>query len=140
MNSRFAVAVHVLVFLHREAGVAASSDRIAGSVNTNPTLIRRLLSRLSRAGLTTSLMGAGGGAVLARSGETITLLAVHQAVDPDGYVFAMHQTPDPECPVGGRIRAVLEPRIDAAEAALKAELGRSTIAMLAAELDGAAAG
>ena len=65
-SSRFAFAVHVLALLSMQEGVPLSSDIIAGSVNTNPALIRRLLSMLAAAGLTTSQLGAGGGALLAR--------------------------------------------------------------------------
>ncbi|MCA3862723.1 MAG: Rrf2 family transcriptional regulator, partial [Burkholderia sp.] len=51
-SSRFAFAVHVLTLLSMQEGVPLSSDIIAGSVNTNPALIRRLLSMLAAAGLT----------------------------------------------------------------------------------------
>ena len=61
MNTRFAVAVHILTLLHTQQGEPATSEYIASSVNTNPSLIRRLLSQLARAGLTASQMGTGGG-------------------------------------------------------------------------------
>jgi DNA-binding NarL/FixJ family response regulator len=53
-SSRFAYAVHVLALLSLQEGVPLSSEIIAGSVNTNPALIRRLLSMLAAAGLTTA--------------------------------------------------------------------------------------
>ena len=62
MNTRFAVAVHILAFLGTQDGIPASSELIAGSVNTNASLIRRLLSQLTKAGLARSQMGTGGGA------------------------------------------------------------------------------
>ena len=80
-SSRFAFAVHVLALLAQQEGVPLSSEIIAGSVNTNPALIRRLLSMLANAGLTASQLGAGGGALLAREPQTITLLDVYRAVD-----------------------------------------------------------
>jgi DNA-binding IscR family transcriptional regulator len=49
-SSRFAFAVHVLALLSQQDGVPLSSEMIAGSVNTNPVLIRRLLAMLSAAG------------------------------------------------------------------------------------------
>ncbi|VBQ85369.1 BadM/Rrf2 family transcriptional regulator [Burkholderia pseudomallei] len=45
-SSRFAFAVHVLALLSLQEGVPLSSEVIAGSVNTNPALIRRLLSKV----------------------------------------------------------------------------------------------
>ena len=134
MNTRFAVAVHILTFLQTQGGEPATSELIASSVNTNPSLIRRLLSQLARAGLTTSQMGTGGGALLARPADAITLLDVYRAVDEDRDVIPMHQSPNPRCPVGRHIQATLEARIDAAERALYDELARTTIAELAADV------
>jgi Rrf2 family protein len=134
MNTRFAVAVHILTFLQTQKGEPATSELMAGSVNTNPSLIRRLLSQLARAGLTTSQMGTGGGALLARPADTITLLDVYRAVDEDREVIPMHHSPNPSCPVGRNIQAVLETRIDSAERALEQELAGTTIAELASDV------
>jgi Rrf2 family protein len=134
MNTRFAVAVHILTFLHTQGGQPATSDLIASSVNTNPSLIRRLLSRLAQAGLTTSQMGAGGGALLAQPADTITLLDVYRVVDDDRKVILVHASPNLKCPVGRHIRAVLETRIDAAERALEQELTGTSIAELAGDV------
>ena len=134
MNTRFAVAVHIMTFLQAQAEEPATSELIASSVNTNPSLIRRLLSVLARAGLTTSRMGAGGGALLARPADRITLLDVYRAVDEDARVIPLHTAPSPRCPVGRHIPAALEARFEAAERALREELGRTTIADLASEV------
>jgi Rrf2 family protein len=134
MNTRFAVAVHVLTFLQTQRGEPATSALIASSVSTNPSLIRRLLSPLARAGLTTSRMGAGGGALLARPAETISLLDVYRAVDEEGDVIPIHPSPNPKCPVGRNVQWALKSRIDAAERALHAALARTTIAELASDV------
>lgn len=134
MNTRFAVATHILTFLHTQQGVPATSELIASSVNTNPSLIRRLLSQLAAAGLTTSQLGAGGGALLARPAEKVTLLDVYDAVDEDANIIPIHQTANPKCPVGRHIQASLESRINAAERALRAELAGTTIAELAGDV------
>ena len=132
MNTRFAVATHILTFLQTQGGQPATSELIASSVNTNPSLIRRLLSQLARAGLTTSQMGAGGGALLARAADKITLLDVYRAIDEEGDVFALHEEPNPRCPVGRNIHAALRSRIAEAERALHDQLARTTIADMAA--------
>ena len=134
VNTRFAVAVHILTFLQTQKGEPAPSELIAGSVNTNPSLIRRLLSQLAKAGLTTSQMGTGGGALLARPGETITLLDVYQAIDEGTEVFAIHPEPNPNCPVGRNIQAALKTRIEEAELALKNQLARTSIAQMATDV------
>jgi Rrf2 family protein len=135
VNTRFAVAVHILTFLQSQEGTPATSELIASSVSTNASLIRRLLGQLARAGLTASQMGAGGGALLARPADSITLLDVLRAVDDERGVIPLHPSPNPRCPVGRHIQRVLETRIDAAERALHAELARTTIAELASDVD-----
>ena len=126
--------MHILTFLQTQKGEPATSELVASSVNTNPSLIRRLLSQLGRAGLTTSQMGTGGGALLAKPADRITLLDVYRAVDEDRDVIPLHPAPNPRCPVGRNIHAVLEGRIDAAERALEQELAGTTIATLAGEV------
>ncbi len=134
MNSRFAVAVHILTLLEAGEGAPVPSEYVAGSVNTNPSLVRRLMGMLARAGLTTSQFGAGGGALLARPAEQITLGDVYRAVDA-GELFGMHpEAPNPACPVGRNIQALLQTRICAAERAMQAELDRTTIADLTHEI------
>jgi Rrf2 family protein len=131
MNTRFSVATHILTFLQTQAGEPATSELIASSVNTNASLIRRLLSQLSKAGLTKSQMGTGGGALLARPADRITLAQVFGAVDEGGDVFAIHSGPNPRCPVGRNIQAALRTQIDAAEEALRTQLSKTTIAEMA---------
>lgn len=83
------------------------SDHLAESVNTNPVVIRRLLAQLGTAGLVVSQTGATGGTQLSRRPEKITLLEVYRAVSGDE-VFTLHpQKPNQDCPVGGKIEAVL---------------------------------
>lgn len=134
MNTRFAVAVHVLTLLEQGKGEPVTSEHIAGSVNTNPSLIRRLLSQLSRAGLTTSRMGTGGGALLAKPADRITLLDVYRAVDEDQDVIPIHPAPNPSCTVGRNIEAALESKISAAERALQRELAETTVASLSSDI------
>lgn len=134
MNTRLAVATHILTFIETQAGQPATSELIASSVNTNPTLIRRLLSQLAKAGLTKSQMGSGGGALLARPASQITLLDVYRAIDDEGEVFALHDQPHPQCPVGRNINVVLKRRIAAAEQALQDQLAQTTIADMAGDV------
>jgi Rrf2 family protein len=134
MNTRFSVATHILTFLQTQDGIPAASELIAASVNTNASLIRRLLQQLGKAGLTRSQLGTGGGALLGRLAEEITLLDVYRAVDEDGEVFAIHQDPNPKCLVGRNIQVVLKAQITAAEQAMQAELAKTSIADMASQV------
>jgi Rrf2 family protein len=126
--------VHVLALLSLQEGAPLSSEMIAGSVNTNPALIRRLLTMLAEAGLTTSQLGAGGGALLARAPGQISLLDVYRAVD-DAQLFALHrEEPNPACMVGRNIQAVLRGIVDEAQQAMEAALAQRTLADATADL------
>ena len=72
-STRFAVAVHILTALAVNDGNAVRSEQLASSASTNPTVIRRILSMLAEAGLTSSQLGYGGGATLAKPANQITL-------------------------------------------------------------------
>lgn len=128
MNTRLAVATHILTFIETQGRSPSTSELVASSVNTNPALIRRLLSQLAKAGLTTSQMGSGGGTLLAKPADRITMLDVYRALEDEPGVFALHPEPNPQCPVGRNINAVLHNRIGAAERAMQAELATVTIA------------
>jgi Rrf2 family protein len=127
-SSRFVVAAHALAMLAYGKGEALTSEWIAGSVNTNPVVVRRILSMLARAGLVVTQEGAGGGVRLAKAPKEIDLRAVYHAVESD-VMFALHpQEPNPACPVGRTIQSALQPTLDAAEESLLDSLGKTTVA------------
>ena len=43
-------------------------------------------------------------------------------------LFNTHENPNPKCPVGAHIQTVLNDRLQQAQQALEAQLGRSTVA------------
>jgi len=106
-NSQFSIAVHVLTLLARAGTENVKSECIAGSVNTNAVVIRRLLSQLAQADLVASQTGASGGTRLVKTPEEINLVDVYKAVNC-GEVFALRgRSPNQDCPVGKNIEAVL---------------------------------
>jgi Rrf2 family protein len=118
-SSRFVVAVHVLSLLARSVGKGpVCSHMIAESVRTNPVVIRRLMSELEKAGLIISTAGRSGGFALNKAAAEVTLADIYGAVE-DETVFRMHKLdPDAKCPVATQMRAVLAPKLRAAESAL----------------------
>jgi Rrf2 family protein len=128
VNCRFTVAIHVLCLLAARQPQPLTSEFIAGSVNTNPVVIRRILAVLRKAGLVKSQPGASGGWELLAKPSAINLGRLYQIVRP-GTVFAMHsQQPNVLCPVGRNIQLGLGSHYQRAQAAMEAELARSTIA------------
>lgn len=109
ISSRFSVAVHILSILSIEKQQLCTSEWIAGSVNTNPVIIRRVTGMLKKAGIVKVNPGSGGAYLLKPIGD-ITLLEVYKAVDvvEDRQLFQMHENPNPNCPIGANIQLVLE--------------------------------
>jgi Rrf2 family protein len=125
-SSRFAVAVHVLSLLATTPG-PVSSVHIAGSVNTNPVLIRRILGQLGRAGFTQSFRGATGGTLLARTPAEINLLDVYRAVEEPGVLGLHRSDPNPDCEVGRNITRVLGGVFDRAQDAVERVIESMTL-------------
>jgi len=120
-------------------GKPQSSDYLAQSVRTNPVVLRRLLGRLSKAGLVTTKLGVGGGALLALPAAAISLEAIYRAVeDPD--VFSLPKSsPNPKCDIGCHIFDVLNPILSRAQRAIEADLSRTTLADVARRIQRAVA-
>jgi len=128
VNSRFAVSIHILAFLASQANEAATSEVIAGSVNTNPVVIRRVMGVLRKASIVTSAPGVGGGWQLAWRPETITLAEVYRVISDEPLFATHHRPPNPLCPIGGTVQGVIEDAFAEAETALRRQLAEKTIA------------
>ncbi len=63
-SCRFAMAVHVLAILAYKEGDRVTSASLAGSINTHPVIVRRLLQSLKTARLVDTCKGAGAGSRL----------------------------------------------------------------------------
>jgi Rrf2 family protein len=140
-NSRFTVAIHILTLIAHNSGSntgqhrAFSSEAAAASVNTNPVVARRVLGLLRKAKIVSSKSGRDGGWKLNRNPKAITLANVYQALEGDEPIFGMHASaPCKTCPVGKNISATLSSHYNKAEAVLRKELKRTTIADIAREI------
>jgi Rrf2 family protein len=122
------MAVHVLAVLAYKEGDRLTSSYLAGSVNTNPVIIRRLLSTLQKAKLVDTRKGAGAGSRLERAPARITLAEVYKAVEEDDAFAMPRQKPNEQCPVGQCILNELERVFTSAESAMTQQLGRTTLA------------
>ncbi|MDN5352119.1 MAG: hypothetical protein PWQ12_1039 [Clostridiales bacterium] len=106
-STKFSVSIHILSVIALSDGKPVTSDYIASSINTNPALVRRLMSALKKAGLikAQTRIGATG---LAKPAGTISLKSVFKAVEKEQRLFAIHEDTNHECPVGAKIGDVLE--------------------------------
>jgi Rrf2 family protein len=134
ISSRFTVAIHIISLLSIE-NKHCTSEWIAGSVNTNPVVIRRVIGQLKKAGLVNVRPGTGG-AYLLKPLEEITLLDIYRAVEvvQEGELFQVHEHPNPQCPVGANIQSVLEVILLRAQSAMEQVLEAITMKELVTDL------
>ena len=130
ISSRFTMAIHMFALIDafsRETKI--TSDFIAGSIGTNPVVVRKLLQQLKAAGLVDVARGTGG-VTVARPLSSINLLDIYKAVEctPESELFHFHENPNSMCPVGRNIHAVLDPKLEAAQKAFEASLSTTTLA------------
>lgn len=129
ITSRFTVALHIFtcVEVFRDE-YKVTSDFLAGSITTNPVIIRKILTQLKNAGLIEVARGTGG-ITVTRPLSEITFFDVYQAIEPveNGDLFHFHENPNPECPVGRNIHALLDQKLQAIQGAMEDEMKRYTI-------------
>jgi Rrf2 family protein len=122
------MAVHVLAVLAYKEGDRVTSAFLAGSVNTNPVIVRRLLLSLQKAKLVDTCKGAGSGSRLTRSPRRISLADVYRSVE-DSESFAIpSRKPSATCPVGRCILDALAKIFTSAQSAMERDLARTTLA------------
>lgn len=129
-STRFPVAVHILLCIAVFDGQnKTTSAFIAGSVGVNPVIVRGTLGKLKSAGIVHVDAGVGG-AHLAKDAKDISLLDVFQAVEENESAFHLHENPNPACPVGRNVHAVLEHNLAMVDKAMQDQLSQITLQML----------
>jgi DNA-binding IscR family transcriptional regulator len=128
ISSRFAVGIHILSLIDFNKDGVNSSEFLAGSVNTNPAVIRKIIGMLKKAGLVEVHPGIAG-AKLAKELSEITLLDVYKAVNvvQEKELFSVHENPNPACPVGRNIQETIDPLFSTAQLALEKSLENVTL-------------
>jgi Rrf2 family protein len=127
-SCRFAMAVHVLAVLAYKEGDRVTSADLAGSINTNPVIVRRLLLALQQARLVETRKGAGAGSRLSRSPGRINLAEVYRAVEAVEAFATPSRKPNKACPVGHSMLKTLEKVFASAQQALERDLRQTTLA------------
>ena len=134
LNTQFSIAVHLLAGLGYFGRRDLTSTDLAASVNTSASFVRRVLAKLSRAGLVETATGKAGACWLARNPADISLLEIHRAVEAPK-PFAIHRYPVKKgCPVSTRIKPALQTVSTRIEASLEAGLHKITLSEVIADL------
>jgi Rrf2 family protein len=126
VNTQFSIAVHILVALGI-SGEEMTSSKLAQSVNAYPTFVRRILSKLSKAGLLKTTTGKSGCCCLKKKTSEINLLDVYEAVEAPK-VFAIHEYPSRKtCSVSKGIKFCMENVLDKTQKAMESSLKKTTL-------------
>ncbi|MCD1257435.1 Rrf2 family transcriptional regulator [Paenibacillus athensensis] len=134
ISSKFSIAVHILSLIAVTSSQLCTGDYMAGSINTNPVIVRRIMANLKKAGLIAVRPGVGG-ATLMKDIREITLLDIYRAVEvaEAGGLFHIHGEPNMNCPVGRNIEGALRSELQEAQRALEQRLQQVTLQELVAK-------
>ncbi len=134
MNGEFCVAVHALVYLHHK-DAALSSEALAENICTNPARVRKVLSRLKKAGLVTAREGDGGGYQFCGDADAMTLLQVADALESRCVDLRWRSgSVDMECLVASGMGDAMEALVENLNEQCRMELAKRTIGALEQEL------
>ena len=136
VNTQFSIAVHMMATLgvgcEREGQM--TSTELAESVNAAPSFVRRVLSKLAKAGLVQTRTGKSGACSLAKKAKDISLLEIYEAVEAPK-AFAIHSYPNQKaCRVSCNIKSSMERVLDRTQKSMEQTLGRTTLAELVDDL------
>ena len=130
MDTKFSVALHAMVMISESEDVM-TSEKIAKSVQTNSSYIRKIMASLKKSGLIKSSQGVTG-IELAKKKEDITLFDIYKSVQQSEWItlFDIHQNSNEECPVGKYIDKTLSPTFYDIEKEIVDRLKSDTLANL----------
>jgi DNA-binding IscR family transcriptional regulator len=131
---QFSVAAHIMAVLGAYHGEEIPSAILAGSVNADPTFVRKSLSKLSKAGLVVTKRGKGGASVLARPPRQITLLDIHRASAAPP-AFAIHSYPvEKRCPISCNLKECMSGVLSQAQYSFERSIAKITLADLVRQI------
>jgi Rrf2 family protein len=134
-NSQFSIAVHIMTILAFHRSEEICSGDIAISVNTNASFVRRVLARLSKAGLVNASKGKGGHCSLAKPSKKISLFDIYKAVEAPK-AFSIHNYPTQKgCDISCSIKPTLERILDKTQRSLEASLKKESLAKVILDMN-----
>lgn len=99
-------AIHLLSYLDIDKDGDLSSKAIANSIESNPSIIRQLMSDLRKAGIIETQKGKAAPA-LKKDPKDISLYDIYQAINMDHTLLHIDPKTNPKCIVGGNIQQSL---------------------------------
>nr|WP_263314180.1 Rrf2 family transcriptional regulator [Mammaliicoccus sp. Marseille-Q6498] len=132
MNTQISVAIHILSLLSINEE-PLSSKFLAGSINSNPTLVRKICKYLRNGHLIESQQGKSG-YKLSIPANQISLGDVYRLIQEEEHFAKIHQDTNPECVIGKNIQSALNGIYTNVDLKIIEELNQTTIEDLATEM------
>lgn len=110
ISTKLSIAIHCLILVNEFGDkMKLTSEMMAVSTGCNPVTIRNITSALKKAGILSVKFGTGGTTLNCLPKE-IDLYQVYMAIEPNALkkMIGIHSMPSPLCPVGKKIKSVLE--------------------------------
>jgi len=134
VNTQFSIAVHMMAGLAYRCDKDTTSGTLARSVNTSPSFVRRVLARLSKAGLVETTTGKAGACRLAKDAGEISLLDIYEAVNAPR-AFSIHSYAEQKnCPVSCHIKVALAKALAKTQKAMEAGLAEISLEQIVSEV------
>ena len=115
VNKQFAMGLHIMTALACGSEELVSSEYLANSLSTNPVVVRRILSKLSKAGLIETARGKNGGVRLKKTAHKITLADIYSALTETTLINPNDKRPQKSCAVSCGMGNVMKKVIDGVE-------------------------
>ncbi len=128
MDTKFSIALHILTYI-AETNNIVTSELLAKSVGTNASHIRKILALLKDADIIESQQGKKG-IVLKIKANKLSLDKIYFGVYPEKELLHIHDTANPDCPVGATIKEALLPIFEESEKQLVLNLKSKTLKSL----------
>lgn len=119
-------AVHILAYVDIYRDGDLSSKMIAASIESNASLIRRLMSMLKKSGLLSTRSGAIA-PKLSRPANEISLLDVYKAIDDEHDLLHVDPKTNPDCIVGGNIQDALNRAYEKVQSAAEQSMSQISL-------------
>jgi Rrf2 family protein len=125
-DTRLSDVLHVLLHM-AQVEQPLTSEVLARSMGTNPSVFRRTMAGLREAGYVQSGKGHGGGWQLGRPLNQITLLAVYEALNRPRLFAIGYRSDRPDCLIEKNVNAALSDTMAQAEALFIKRFGQVTL-------------
>lgn len=112
-NTKLSDAIHTIALIEINPFDNLTSARIAKSINTNPSFIRQIMSKLKKSGLITNVIGHAE-PKLKKSPKDISLWDIATAIDQTKFIYVDTHI-DPKCGPGQNIQASISDYYDSIE-------------------------